>query len=94
MSTYNKAKPGTTIVLTRKVPKDIHQAFKAICAIEGVTLQQAIIDLMTQCVEDKAARDRKFHKHWKALQTMTDAQRLKQEKVIHNARKKAVLKTK
>lgn len=40
-------------IMIRKVPAELHRAFKAKCAIVGASQQQAIIDLMRRWAEEK-----------------------------------------
>jgi hypothetical protein len=37
-----------TAIIIRRVPVDTYRAFKAICAVEGITIQGKLVELMRQ----------------------------------------------
>ena len=48
-------------IITRNIPDELHKAFKIKCATQGISLNQAVLDLMTTWTNEpkRSKKDKK-----------------------------------
>jgi len=49
---YDKSQPGTKPLMVWNIPEKLKKRFKTVCARRGITMKQAVINLMKQFVRN------------------------------------------
>ncbi len=45
--------PQTTVMNMRNIPLSVFKRFKAVCALEGRTMQEVVIEIMEEYIREK-----------------------------------------